>query len=277
VFIEVGWVSGSFVLGREARATEPRTSAMGPIAPGLERSGSRGAAGRVVDGAHGRRDSAAGLDRAIAENRHLVLRGPIAHPRWKATLDFCLAVSLVVVVIPVCAVVAILVRLTSRGPVIFRQERVGKDGKPFTIYKFRTMVDGAPSGLASLLNRYGCNEVPLFKVPGDPRITPLGRVLRKLSIDELPQLCNVLKGDMSLVGPRPQTGAEVQLYDAYARQRLLVKPGLTGLWQVSGRSNLEWNEAVHLDIRYVRQRSPRLDTKILLRTISVVLSCVGAR
>ncbi|HWF53088.1 MAG TPA: sugar transferase [Solirubrobacteraceae bacterium] len=234
----------------------------------------------MVNESHGLEDRATGLDRAVADiaaTRRSLLQGPLPQARGKAILDFSLAVGLVVLVIPVCVVVAILIKLTSHGPVIFRQERVGKDGKLFTIYKFRTMVDGAESGLVSLLNGYGCTEAPLFKVPADPRITPLGRALRKLSIDELPQLCNVLKGDMSLVGPRPQSRAEVQFYDAYARQRLLVKPGLTGLWQVSGRSNLEWNEAVHLDIRYVHQRSASLDTKILLRTIRVVLSCVGAR
>jgi lipopolysaccharide/colanic/teichoic acid biosynthesis glycosyltransferase len=159
--------------------------------------------------------------------------------------------------------------------VFFRQERVGRDGETFLMVKFRTMVRSAETDLAGLLDH---NELdgPLFKMRDDPRITPLGRRLRRLSIDELPQLWHVLTGEMSLVGPRPPLPSEVATYGADVRRRLLVKPGMTGLWQVSGRADLAWDEAVRLDLYYVDSWSPALDLVILWKTINAVLRGRGA-
>ena len=156
-----------------------------------------------------------------------------------------------VVLSPLLVAIAVAIRTSSRGPALFRQERIGKEGRPFTIWKFRTMYANADEHLAQLLAQHGRHDSPLFKVPNDPRITPLGRVLRKYSIDELPQFVNVLRGDMSLVGPRPQRAAEVEMYGSAEQRRLMIRPGVTGLWQVSGRSNIGWEEAIRLDLYYV--------------------------
>jgi lipopolysaccharide/colanic/teichoic acid biosynthesis glycosyltransferase len=167
------------------------------------------------------------------------------------------------------------IRFGSPGPVLFRQVRVGRDGSQFRIFKFRSMYVDAEQRLAELrhLNE---NDGVLFKIRNDPRVTPVGRWLRKLSLDELPQLLNVLKGDMSLVGPRPPLPEEVAAYPDDARRRLAVKPGMTGLWQVSGRSDLPWEEAVRLDLRYVENWSLTLDFVILMRTVSAVMRSSGA-
>ncbi len=179
------------------------------------------------------------------------------------------------VVWPVLAAIALAIRLDSRGPVLFRQVRVGQNGVPFKITKFRTMHIDAEATLAQLrhLNE---SEGPLFKLRDDPRITRVGKMLRKFSLDELPQLANVEAGAMSLVGPRPPLPSEVEEYTRVERRRLLVKPGLTGLWQVGGRSGLGWAEAVQLDIRYVESWSLPLDLRILARTIPAVLRGTGA-
>jgi exopolysaccharide biosynthesis polyprenyl glycosylphosphotransferase len=176
---------------------------------------------------------------------------------------------------PVLLGVALLVRVTSRGPVLFRQVRVGRDGREFRIFKFRSMYVDAEARLAELrhLNEH---DGVLFKIRDDPRVTPVGRWLRRFSLDELPQLLNVLAGRMSLVGPRPPLPVEVAAYAADARRRLAVKPGMTGLWQVSGRSDLSWEEAVRLDLRYVENWSLSLDLVILLRTMTAVLRSSGA-
>ncbi len=180
---------------------------------------------------------------------------------------------------PVLLLIAVLVRATSPGPAIYRQERVGYDGSPFSIWKFRTMSAGADAELQQLLAAQGSSEQPLFKVDHDPRVTRVGKVLREYSLDEFPQLVNVLLGDMSLVGPRPQRDAEVALYTHTHRRRLLAKPGMTGLWQVSGRNEIAWEEAAELDLYYVENWSLGLDTVLLLRTVMVVLrgSRSGAR
>lgn len=169
-------------------------------------------------------------------------------------------------------VVAGLIKLTSSGPVLFSHERIGRQGQPFRMYKFRSMRSGAETQLAGLLAERGTADQPLFKVVGDPRITPIGRVIRKYSIDELPQLLNVVKGDMSLVGPRPQVAGEVALYDDAAHRRHLVQPGMTGLWQVSGRSTLSWEDAIRLDLYYVENWSVLADVGILLRTVRAVVA-----
>ncbi|MFL6240732.1 MAG: sugar transferase [Actinomycetes bacterium] len=192
----------------------------------------------------------------------------------KGGFDRMLAsVALVVLAVPL-ALVALAVRLTSPGPALYRQVRVGRGGGTFRIWKFRTMHVGAES----LRDTYGHNDADgvLFKLRTDPRVTHLGRVLRRWSIDELPQLWNVVRGEMSLVGPRPPLPAEVERYAEDVHRRLLVKPGLTGLWQVSGRSNLSWEECVRLDLRYVENWSVTLDLLILARTFTAVLRADGA-
>lgn len=167
------------------------------------------------------------------------------------------------------------VKLTSPGPAIFKQTRVGEDGVPFTMFKLRTMHVDAEQRLAELRQQHDGNET-LFKLHDDPRVTSAGRVLRRFSIDELPQIWNVVKGDMSLVGPRPSLPHEVATYDDRAYHRLAAKPGLTGLWQVSGRSDLDWAQSVNLDLRYVDNRSMRSDLRILGRTAGAVLGGRGA-
>jgi len=182
------------------------------------------------------------------------------------------SVALVAALLPML-VIGLLVRLTSRGPALYRHTRVGKDGREFTMWKFRSMFEGAALMRAPELNEA---DGLLFKLRADPRVTPLGRVLRRLSLDELPQLWNVVRGDMSLVGPRPPLPGEVAEYGDDVRRRLLVKPGLTGLWQVSGRSDLPWEDYVRLDLYYVENWSVSLDLIILLRTALAVVRGHGA-
>jgi exopolysaccharide biosynthesis polyprenyl glycosylphosphotransferase len=193
----------------------------------------------------------------------------------KAATDRVAALVLLVLLAPLGAGIALAVAAGSAGPVLFRQVRVGKDGREFVMYKFRTMYVDAEARLAEIrhLNQY---DDVLFKMHDDPRVTRVGRVLRRLSLDELPQLLNVLCGQMSLVGPRPPLPEEVAVYPADVRRRLAVKPGMTGLWQVSGRSDLSWEETVRLDLRYVENWSFSLDLMILLRTLSAVCRASGA-
>jgi exopolysaccharide biosynthesis polyprenyl glycosylphosphotransferase len=206
----------------------------------------------------------------------------VEHPRLggggrlaKAVFDRLVSAGLLALSAPLMLGLAVAVKWCSPGPVLFRQVRVGKDGREFVMYKFRTMHADAEARLAELrhLNEY--DEV-LFKMRDDPRVTPVGRWLRRLSLDELPQLCNVLCGQMSLVGPRPPLPEEVAVYPDDMHRRLAVLPGLTGLWQVSGRSNLPWEEAVRLDLRYVENWSFSLDLVILLRTLTAVCRASGA-
>ncbi|NEM05949.1 sugar transferase [Geodermatophilus normandii] len=176
---------------------------------------------------------------------------------------------------PLLLGVALAVKVTSRGPVFFRQERVGRDGEPFRMLKFRSMVTGADRMVDALAGDTDGNGV-LFKKRVDPRVTRVGRVLRRYSLDELPQLVNVLKGDMSLVGPRPPLQREVEKYGYDMHRRFLVKPGLTGLWQVSGRSDLSWDDSVRIDVRYVENWSLAFDAMILWKTAGAVLRGSGA-
>ena len=194
----------------------------------------------------------------------------------KGLLDRALAVPGLLLLSPLLLLVTLLVRLDSRGPALFRQVRVGVDGRHFTIYKFRTMHVDAEERLAGLAAENEASDGLLFKMRDDPRITRVGKYLRRLSVDELPQLLNVVHGSMSLVGPRPPLPREVDAYDDDVRRRLLVKPGLTGLWQISGRSDLPWEEAVRLDLHYVENWSPMLDLVILYRTLGAVLASKGA-
>ncbi|MGW5731521.1 MULTISPECIES: sugar transferase [Streptomyces] len=193
----------------------------------------------------------------------------------KGIVDRLGAAVLLLLFAPLMVLVGLLVLVDSRGGALYRQRRVGKDGHEFTIFKFRTMVTGADGARAELADR---NEGAglLFKLRRDPRVTRVGAVLRRYSIDELPQLFNVLTGSMSLVGPRPPLPEESAAYGPDIRRRLLVKPGLTGLWQISGRSDLPWEEAVRLDLRYVEDWSLALDTVILWKTLRAVVQGQGA-
>ncbi len=193
----------------------------------------------------------------------------------KAAVDRLGALALLVALASVLVVLAVAVAWTSPGPVLFRQVRVGRNGHPFTIYKFRTMYADAPARLAEIRHLNDHDGV-LFKMRDDPRVTRVGRFLRRFSLDELPQLVNVLRGHMSLVGPRPPLPEEVERYPADMRRRLAVRPGLTGLWQVSGRSDLPFDEAVKLDLRYVENWSFSLDLVIMLRTLAAVCRASGA-
>jgi exopolysaccharide biosynthesis polyprenyl glycosylphosphotransferase len=176
---------------------------------------------------------------------------------------------------PLLVVIALAIKFSDHGPALFTQTRVGKGGESFKIYKFRTMVVDAEARLAEIREKNESGGV-LFKIRNDPRITVLGARLRKWSLDELPQLINVLKGEMSLVGPRPALPEEAAKYAAHARRRLVVKPGLTGMWQVNGRSDLSWDETVRLDLRYVENWSFALDLQILWKTFSVIFRGAGA-
>lgn len=193
----------------------------------------------------------------------------------KNAMDRIGAVLILLLLLPVFLVVALLIVLDDRGPIFFRQERVGRDGKTFGMMKFRTMITDAESVLPQLM---AANEAagPLFKMQDDPRVTRIGRVLRKYSLDEFPQLLNVIRGEMSLVGPRPPLPREVAAYESDTRRRFLVKPGMTGLWQISGRSDLSWNESVRLDLYYVENWTPLLDVMIMWRTFRVVVRPDGA-
>jgi exopolysaccharide biosynthesis polyprenyl glycosylphosphotransferase len=197
--------------------------------------------------------------------------------RWviKGLFDKLAAGAALMIAAPFLVVIAFVIALRDGRPVLFRQPRVGKDGRTFTLYKFRTMVVDAEQQKAQLAD-YDEGAGELFKMRNDPRVTHTGRWLRRYSLDELPQLFNVLKGDMSLVGPRPPLQDEVERYTDYVRRRLAVKPGLTGLWQISGRSDLSWEEAVRLDLRYVENWSLILDMQILWKSCPAVFHGSGA-
>ena len=193
----------------------------------------------------------------------------------KRLLDIGVSGGALLIGAPLWGLIALAIKLDSEGPVVYDQTRVGRGGKPFTIHKFRSMRKGADDELSELSDH---NEAsgPLFKMKEDPRVTRVGRILRKFSLDEVPQLWNVLRGDMSLIGPRPALPAEVDEYEEWHLKRLDVTPGLTGLWQVSGRSDVTFDEMVLLDIYYAEQWSPLLDTMIFLKTIPTVLFQRGA-
>nr|WP_276202774.1 sugar transferase [Atopococcus tabaci] len=191
-------------------------------------------------------------------------------------LDIVLSLLGIVFLIPLLLVISIWIKLDDpKGNVIFSQTRVGKNGEPFKMYKFRSMYSDAEQRLANLLHLNEA-EGAMFKMKEDPRVTKIGKFIRKTSIDELPQLFNVIKGEMSLVGPRPALPREVQEYSEYDRQRLQVTPGITGLWQVSGRSALTFEEMLELDLQFIRNRKISGYIKILFRTMIVVLKLENA-
>ena len=198
----------------------------------------------------------------------------------KRMCDIIASLIGIILLTPVWIIVAAMVRLHDGGPAFFKQERVGLDGTNFTMFKFRTMHVDAEAMKASLTE---ANEADasagnsvMFKMANDPRVTRIGALLRKTSIDELPQLFNVLRGDMSLVGPRPPLPSEVAQYEPRVMGKFAVRPGITGLWQISGRSNLSWDETVHLDLSYAQHRSLTLDAWIMLQTIPALLRHEGA-
>ncbi len=207
------------------------------------------------------------------EAAHVTLRGYLIAKR---VLDLAITVPILILISPLLALVALTIKLWDRGPIFFTQTRVGKDGTEFTCYKFRSMVPHAERLKEELQALSHHADPRTFKIPRDPRITWIGQIIRKTSIDELPQLWNVVRGDMSLVGPRPPVPSEVNLYSDRDRRRLHVQPGITCIWQVSGRGDLPFSEQVRLDLDYIQHRSLLLDLKLLLLTIPAVVTGRGA-
>lgn len=240
------------------------------------------------------KDTTSGVESESSRTRALYLRS-LAQPQvtrnrrcytlLKRMLDIVGATLLLLILSPVMLVIALVIKASSSGPAILVQERVGKGGKVFAFHKFRSMYNNSDHSVDERFARDYIGEschsaVPrggVFKPANDKRVTPVGRFLRKASLDELPQLFNVLKGDMSLVGPRPSMPYEVDVYKPWHFRRLEVLPGMTGLAQINGRSSLTFRDIVKIDIRYIARRSLWLDLKILLRTVPVVLSARGAR
>jgi len=203
-----------------------------------------------------------------------------AYVAAKRALDIAVALTVLVLLVPLLLIIGVAIRIESKGPALYRAERVGRFGRPFRVAKFRSMradCDSAPHmAYVRSLMREPVSPCVLYKVPDDARITRIGHFLRRTSLDELPQLWNVLRGEMSLVGPRPDVPYAVADYDGGLHRRLLVKPGITGLWQVSGRSRLSLTEMYRLDLAYVAQASLWVDLRILARTVPVVLGRSGA-
>jgi lipopolysaccharide/colanic/teichoic acid biosynthesis glycosyltransferase len=204
---------------------------------------------------------------------HMTIRGSACFKRF---MDILLAVMIIIIGSPLFLLTALLVKVTSPGPIIFSQVRVGKYGRHFKFYKFRSMYIDAEARKAELLKHNESGDGVIFKMKRDPRITPVGRFIRKFSIDELPQLFNVLLGDMSLVGPRPPLPSEVRTYTLEERKRLNITPGITCLWQVSGRSELPFSRQIALDKEYIASQSAWKDFLILLKTIPAILTGKGA-
>lgn len=194
----------------------------------------------------------------------------------KTAFDFLFSIVVLLLISPILLATALAVKLTSRGPVFYKSERMGIDGKPFPMIKFRSMVQNADKQVDTLLAKNESSGGVLFKMREDPRVTKVGKFMRKFSIDELPQFLNVVRREMSVVGPRPPLRREVETYDGEVRRRLLVKPGITGLWQVSGRSDLSWEETVRLDLSYVENWSMVGDLLIIAKTVKAVVGSDGA-
>lgn len=198
----------------------------------------------------------------------------------KRLFDIIVAWTILVLGFPIFLLIGALIKLTSKGPVIYKQTRLGKNARPFVFYKFRTMYSNAKPDIHRNyvvdLIKNGKQYKGVYKIKDDPRVTPVGRILRKLSIDELPQVFNVLRGDMSMVGPRPPLPYEYENYDDWHKKRLDVKPGITGLWQVSGRTLLPFEEMVKLDIEYIKRQSMALDLMIFFKTIPEMMNGKGA-
>ncbi|CEG33851.1 galactosyl transferase CpsE [Peribacillus simplex] len=218
--------------------------------------------------------------RVVSSADHLLtaeqVNANLSYLRMKRSIDIIGSLIGLMILSPIFLLIAILIKIEDpKGPIFFKQVRVGKDETEFQMYKFRSMVSDAEERLKDLLT---LNEVSgaMFKMKEDPRITRIGKFIRKTSIDELPQLWNVLKGDMSLVGPRPPLLREVVEYSSYDRQRLLIIPGCTGLWQVSGRSNLNFDQMVKLDLKYIEDRTFWFDLKIIFKTVLMIIGSKDA-
>lgn len=197
------------------------------------------------------------------------------YEKIKRFFDICLSAAALVVLSPLLLVIAILIYLEDKGPVIYSQTRIGKDGRAFKLYKFRSMCADADEKLKDL-QKLNERDGPVFKIKNDPRVTKVGKFIRKTCIDELPQLVNIIKGDMSIVGPRPPLPNEVEQYNSYQKQRLLVVPGLTCYWQIQKGEETTFDEWVELDLKYIKERSILLDFRLILLTFKVILSGKGA-
>lgn len=197
------------------------------------------------------------------------------YEKIKRFFDICLSAAALVVLSPLLLVIAILIYLEDKGPVIYSQTRIGKDGRAFKLYKFRSMCVDADEKLKDL-QKLNERDGPVFKIRDDPRVTKVGKFIRKTCIDELPQLVNIIKGDMSIVGPRPPLPNEVEQYNSYQKQRLLVVPGLTCYWQIQKGKETTFDEWVELDLKYIKERSILLDFRLILLTFKVILSGKGA-
>jgi exopolysaccharide biosynthesis polyprenyl glycosylphosphotransferase len=251
-------------------------SGLGALEPVLQHCDEEGVRTRVAMGFFPHVNSQITLDKAGDVPLLTFSADPLEDLRLlvKRAIDVTLCIMALVLLLPIFGLIALLVKLTSRGPVIFRQSRCGLNGRQFTLYKFRSMVDNADALKAQLAH---LNEREIvFKVSADPRVTPLGKILRKFSLDELPQLYNVLRGDMSLVGPRPPLPDEVAKYQRWQRRRLRMRPGLTCLWATMGRDGLDFNSWMRTDLFYIDNWSLALDWVILFRTIPYVLAGRGA-
>lgn len=197
------------------------------------------------------------------------------YEKIKRFFDICLSAAALVVLSPLLLAIAILIYLEDKGPVIYSQTRIGKDGRAFKLYKFRSMCVDADEKLKDL-QKLNERDGPVFKIKNDPRVTKVGKFIRKTCIDELPQLVNIIKGDMSIVGPRPPLPNEVEQYNSYQKQRLLVVPGLTCYWQIQKGEETTFDEWVELDLKYIKERSILLDFRLILLTFKVILSGKGA-
>ncbi|MGJ0841783.1 sugar transferase [Clostridium tertium] len=212
------------------------------------------------------------MERLQVEEQEIIeiaRRESILYKTTKRALDIIGSLLGLVILSPLLLIVAILIKLESRGPIVFSQKRIGLNGKEFQMYKFRSMVENAEE-LKEKLAKQNEMSGPMFKMKADPRVTKVGKFIRKTSIDELPQLLNILKGEMSLVGPRPSLPREVEKFETWMLKRLIVKPGLTCYWQVSGRNNIDFYDWMKLDIKYVNERSFWLDIKLIFKTAFVL-------
>lgn len=204
-----------------------------------------------------------------------VIHDPLAYAAGKRVFDLAVGLLVFVLVLPIFPLIALMIKLDSAGPVFYRQDRIGRGGRPFRFYKFRSMYREADRRLAELQSRNE-QDGPVFKMKADPRVTPVGQFLRRSSMDEIPQILNVLRGEMSIVGPRPPLPVEVARYQPWHRRRLDVKPGITCLWQIAGRSQIGFDEWMRLDMQYLRTRGFRTDLAIFAKTLPAVMARRGA-
>jgi lipopolysaccharide/colanic/teichoic acid biosynthesis glycosyltransferase len=214
-------------------------------------------------------------DAGVSLSGDVVIRDTLGYAAGKRAFDLVVGLLVFVLVLPIFPLIALMIKLDSGGPVFYRQDRVGRGGRPFRFYKFRSMYREADRRLAELQHRNE-QDGPVFKIRSDPRITPVGQFLRRSSMDEIPQVINVLRGEMSIVGPRPPLPAEVARYLPWHRRRLDVKPGITCLWQIAGRSQIGFDEWMRLDMQYLRTRGLRTDLAIFLKTLPAVMARRGA-